>query len=333
MYKHKPLFPINHKDVFDIYGKMKRAAWNESTVMDKVKADIKEVSILKPQELLLLKVPVAAFSVIENVIIDNLHRTYFDHFNEPEYQLAFGMQSQIEGIHQICYGELLKCYFDNEIGLELNPIIKSKSEWVNKYFKRDPYSELTDHEFNLLKASSTKPWLMKRPNKSKRLAKEILVSLILEGVDITSNFSLIFLFRENGMLPGFTGLNEYIELDEWYHYELFITLYHKLGYRLSFKTVCKVMSEWLDLALIQYSCLQGVDALGFNYDQFISNTHFNLNLLMTNLGYAEPFIKGGKQLPYMSKRDIGIRSSRFFETINTGYEEPNYTEEDLELTF
>lgn len=317
----RQLFPIRYKKVYELYHQMRENIWNESTVLSGIKKDVTYIKQLSEDELALLKIPVASFSTIDNIITENISRNYISYFTEPEFQLAFSIQNYIEGIHQICYGEFVKQYFEGTIEDE---VVEVKTKWITKYVGLDPYTHLTCEEKAKLNVKS-KPL-------HKKIAYELFIGTLLEGVDINSSFAIIFWFREQGLLPGFTTLNEYVEIDENSHYILDYTLYKTLSWKLSVKRAHQICHEWLTIIKRQYSPIKKLTLPGMNYKLLISHIKFTLNSMLVNLGYPKMY-NNVYQLKYMSTRDVGIRSTRQFEAVSTEYNQPIFNAEDLELTF
>lgn len=300
------LYPIVHDDIMKLYFAMREVQWTENNIIVHLSSDRVSFLTLTKSEERLFRMTLGFFTVIDSLINKVIGNSYLSYFEDPEYSLAYGIQNYMEGIHQICYNEFVKIYYNGDINIFLayknNEAIKRKISWTKKWLANDD------------------------------IRIRIFIQGLIEGVDIVNVFGIIFWFKTVGKMAGFLAVNEYIEVDEYFHYLLACLVYNKMPTKLPWNIIQQIISEYMEINDMFYSFMEEEIFVGLNFSMIIKNTKFYLNKYVTEIGY-EPIYIDGVKLPYLDNRDIGRRTTSFFTKPSTDYKEIEFSKEDLELEF
>lgn len=306
-----PLFPIREHDVYDLYIDMRSKQWNETKLIAELKKDKGDLDKLDKKTRKILEKTLGFLGLIDIVINKNISLNYKELFPEIEFQVALNYQAFIEDIHQITYSKFIMIYFDNNID-KRNKLLNSMEK--DKHVKRKI------------------DWLLgniKRVDNNDK-ARKVIIFTLTEGMSIFGAFAIVFWFRENGLLQGFTKANEYIFKDEKDHVKMGVLMYKRCE-RMSQFDAHELAKEMLDLEIKFYGFVE--DGLpGMTYKQLVTFLKYRTDTVMEMLGYAKIYnVKN--PLRFIDKQDIGVRSSSFFTSVGTDYVEKNYDKDDLDLSF
>lgn len=195
------LFPIKNQALWDCYNEAKDVTWTYKEIdfsgdkndWDKLSADLKHC----------LKHVLAYFAVAESQVLENLVRRFWIEVEEPEAQLYYCQQIDIEATHKITYELLIVQYITDESeryallnGMNNAPHIVAKQEWANKWI------EGRDSSFNV----------------------RTIAFAFVEGIFFAGSFALIYKVTQNCM-KGLFQSNQLISRDENSHARFASVLY------------------------------------------------------------------------------------------------------------
>jgi len=318
--------------IYEIYLSMRENDWTEVKLKNAIREDKPKIVLLKFDEKQVLKKIVTIFNGLDSIISKYLSKEFINHFDHPEIQCAFGLQNNQEIIHQITYNEYANVYFEGE---ELKEIRQDQSpqifiDWVKKYIPGNKYINLSPKKKAALLGLVKKEKLIQ--TKDDLMAKEILASCLIEGVFIPTFFAQIFWFKDQGLLDGFTKGNEYIEIDEDWHLTLAIVVYNILSCKIEESYFHEMIRSFY--LVIQDYCkyLKELNCPGLSFNGLMLFTEHRFDLVLERLGYNKLF-NSVHHLEYMRTREIKLRSTLFFTSYSTEYNQPNFDADDQELDF
>lgn len=198
------LFPIIHRDLYDLYKTQMRAFWTADEV--DLSGDLKDLEKMqKPAQDLILKV-LAFFAQSDSIVNENLCFRFVEDVNIPEALQFYNAQIGIEAVHAETYAKMIESYVLNE-------------NEKNKLFKA-----IENFEFIAKKAQWMKKWIMSQESFSKRL----LAFAAVEGIFFSGSFCTIYWVKEMGKMPGLSQANDFIARDEGLHWIFASKLYKEL---------------------------------------------------------------------------------------------------------
>jgi ribonucleotide reductase beta subunit family protein with ferritin-like domain len=304
--KRYSLYPIVHHDIMEHYFEMRKKEWKEHIIVSELKSDRKDIGLLNEGDDILMRNMLGYQTVVDGFVMENIATKLQSHFSDPEYRLIFAYQSHIEGIHMIVYGTSVLTYYGNDQrifnSLETNPSVLEKKKWVERYLNNDS------------------------------VAVQIVASAMLEGVDIKTSFEPMFYFRSKGIAPALSKLNEYVFRDELDHETMYALIYSKMSNRVSKNLVRTMYSELEHINIMFYSFMKEHVYVGISFDAVMRCFRDNANTNAQKLGYGLIFSDASPGI-YSQSSSIGTRSTSFFTSKSTEYTDPDFTSEDLKLTF
>jgi len=197
------LFPIQHKDLFEMGKKQQACMWsNEEIDLD---ADLKDWESLTDDQRHFLKMVLAFFAASDGIVNENLAANFTVEVQYPESRFFYGFQMAIENVHSEVYSTLIDTFIKDKDekdhlfqAIENIPSIQRKAEWALKW--TDP---------------SAAPF-----------AERLVAFAIVEGVFFSASFCAIFYIKHQQKMPGLCFSNQLISRDEGLHCD-FATLQYR----------------------------------------------------------------------------------------------------------
>lgn len=202
--KRYVLFPIEHKDLFDMYKKAEASFWTVEEV--DLSRDLKDWESLKDGERHFIKYVLAFFAASDGIVNENLVEKIYSKVQYPEARQFYSFQICMEAIHSEMYSLLIDTYIKNPAerdeafkAIEKIPSIQKKANWAKKWILKD----------NLM------------------FGVRIIAFACVEGILFSSSFASIFWLKKRGLMPGLTFSNEFISRDEGMHTDFACLIYSK----------------------------------------------------------------------------------------------------------
>lgn len=291
------IFPIEKKDLWDRY----KAAQSQFWVAEEIDLSQDKWDKLKSEERRILKQILGFFTVSDGIVMENIATSFISAVNEPEAEFYYGQQLYIEGVHAELYGLFIESYIKNEseknemfTPIESMDTVKKKAQWALKWLNSDSFIE------------------------------RLVAFSVIEGLFFSGLFSIVFYFRQGGMLPGLCKGNELIFKDENSHYEFAINYYKNYTDGLPKSRVKEIILEALEIeqTFIQETIGNGLPGLTPSmmqqYVEYVTDT------ILTDYG-IEKLFNVGQPLAYMDRILLDSRSN-FFEGRSTSYSRVTVTD-------
>lgn len=290
------LYPIIHKDVYDMYQKSISCFWTVPEI--DLSKDISDWDKLSDNEQYFIKNILAFFAGADGIVNENLGTRFMNECQWPEIRCFYGFQIMIENIHNETYSLLIDTYIkdNNEKmrllnAIETIPCIKKKAEWGLKYIT----------------------------SQSDNFAIRLIAFAIIEGVFFSGAFASIYWLKEShpGLMMGLRFANDLISRDEALHTEFAVLLYSHIRNRVSAKDVHKLFKEAVDIEVEFITESLPCNLLGMNSKNMIEYVQFVADRLLVQLGY-EKLYHSRNPFPFMNQISL-TGNVNFFETRNDSY--------------
>lgn len=188
------LFPIQHKDLYDMAKKAQSCLWTAEEI--DLEADLKDWESLTDDQRHFLKMVLAFFAASDGIVNENLAANFSVEVQYPESRYFYGIQMYIENVHSEVYSTLIDTFITDKDekehlfqAIENIPSIKKKADWALRW---------TD--------SSTASF-----------AERLVAFAIVEGVFFSASFCSIFYMKHQQKMPGLCFSNQLISRDEGLH--------------------------------------------------------------------------------------------------------------------
>lgn len=296
------LFPLKHKDIFQLYQKALSRFWVPQELDFSV--DKQHYDTLTEHERNYLNVTLIFFSISDFIVSINLGQL-IEQITLPELLFAYSFNQSMENIHSESYA------------LMLDTILKEHEQ-----------KGLRDSLLNLSSIVKKREWCASFKDKS--VAEKILSLICIELLFFVSSFACIFFFRRKNLLPGITFANEQISKDENIHIQLGLLLYNKyITNKLPEERVIEIINEAFKIEC-EYieECLPN-RIIGINSILMIRHLKFNVNCLYELLNIDDIPHFDAKQLDFMKGLDLSTKSN-FFEKGVSEYQKTQVVTNPLE---
>jgi ribonucleoside-diphosphate reductase beta chain len=255
------LFPIQHKNIWDMYKKAQASFWTAEEI--DLSQDLVDWAKLNENEKHFITHILAFFAASDGIVNENLALRFSNEVQVPEARCFYGFQIAIENIHSETYSLLIDTYIRNATekdrlfnAIETVPCVKKKAEWALRWI------------------SSSTPF-----------AERLVAFAAVEGIFFSGSFCSIFWLKKRGLLPGLTFSNELISRDEGLHCDFACLLYSMIENKPSEETIVKIIS---DAVLIEKEFITEalpVDLIGMNSKMMAQYIEFVADRLLKALGY------------------------------------------------
>jgi ribonucleotide reductase beta subunit family protein with ferritin-like domain len=283
------LYPIKHKDIYDLYKRQVACFWTAEEV--DLSKDLADYTKLSKEERHFVNMILAFFAGADGLVSENLASRFYNDVKIAEARLFYGFQIAMEGIHQETYSNLIDTY------------IKDKEEKERLFFAMNAFPCITK------KADFAKNYMTCQCPFSIRLVGFACV----EAIQFSGAFCALFWLRKRNLLQGLTFSNQLISRDEALHAEFAVCLYNKLKEKLSQKKIHEIIKEAVDIE-IEFIC----DAIpcrliGMNSILMVQYIKFVANRLCLQLGTNKLYEDATNPFDFMESISIETKTN-FFES-------------------
>jgi ribonucleoside-diphosphate reductase beta chain len=282
------LFPIEHKDVWDLYKKAEASFWTAEEI-DLAK-DAKDWGSLSANERHFISHVLAFFAASDGIVNENLAMNFSNQVQWPEARCFYAFQNTIESIHSEVYSLLIDTYIKDPVekdrlfkAIETVPCVKKKADWAITWMQ----SEEAD------------------------FASRLMAFACVEGIFFSGSFCAIYWLKERGLMPGLTTSNEFISRDEGMHTEFACLLYSKLNHKLSKTKAHKMIREAVRIEREFITDALPCALIGMNAKLMGQYIEFVADRLLVQLGYPKIW---GVSCPFPFMERISLEGkTNFFE--------------------
>jgi ribonucleotide reductase beta subunit family protein with ferritin-like domain len=258
------LFPIQHKDIWEMYKKHEASFWTAEEV--DLSQDNKDWDLLTKDEQHFIKHVLAFFAASDGIVLENIGQRFLTEVQLPEARCFYGFQLAMENIHSETYSLLIDTYIKDSTekhemfnAIEKIPCIRKKAEWAMKWITcGDSFAE------------------------------RLVAFAAVEGIFFSGSFCAIYWLKKRSKMPGLTFSNELISRDEGLHCDFACLLYRNLKYtKLSESTIHKIIGDAVEIEK-EFVCSSiPVSLIGMNADLMSEYIEFVADRLIDALGYKK----------------------------------------------
>lgn len=293
------IFPIEHRDMWDMYKKQMAVFWIPEEV-DLTK-DIKDWDEkLNDNERYFVKHVLAFFANSDGIVMENLMKNFSNEVEVPEARFFYAAQNMIESVHAESYALMIDTY------------IRDK-----------------DEKLKLLRAIHNVPcvekkaaWAMKWMDPAKRsFAHRVLAFSVVEGVHFSASFCAIFWLKKRGLMPGLCQANLLISRDEGLHTEFACLLYSKLVNKLPVEEVHAIIKEAVEIEVEFITESIPCNLIGMNSELMIEYIKYVADRHCVQLGYPKIY-DAKNELTWMEMVSLSNKTN-FFESREVNYNKAN----------
>lgn len=262
------LFPIKHKDIFEIYKKASSVFWLADEII--LNQDLRDLEKLNDNERDFINHVLAFFAASDGIVMENLVLRFYNEIPIPEAKNFYAFQIAIEAVHSETYSLFIDTYCKeseekNRLfqAVSTYPAIKEKAEWAIKWINDDNVS----------------------------LAQRLIGYAIVEGVFFSASFCAIFWMRERGLLPGLSFANQLISRDESLHTEFSCLMYSKLVNRVPEEIVNDMFDEAVEIEDRFINESIRCEMIGMNSKLMSDYIKYIADRVLVMLGYSQRYEK------------------------------------------
>lgn len=293
------LFPIVYHDLWQLYKTQLAAFWKAEEIdFSRDRDDFSELSF---DEQHFIKRILGFFAASDGLVNFNLAQRFLNELVPMEAQVCYGFQMMMENIHSESYSVMLENLVSDR---EERSMLFRSIETV------DSIRKISD-------------WALKWIESDLPFAFRVVAFCVVEGVLFSGAFASIFWlkrFKSSGklFLNGLIKSNEFIARDEGLHVQFGVTIYHHLQNRLTYKEVCSVIDEGVEICREFYTDALPVTLLGMKCDSMMEYIQYVADRLLVDLGYDKLYKTSN---PFSFMETIGMTSkTNFFESRPTEYQ-------------
>ena len=302
------MFPIEHKDIWDMYQKQVDCFWRPEEI--DLSKDLSHWDALNNDERMFISLILAFFAASDGIVLENLAQRFMSEVQVSEARAFYGFQIAMENIHSHTYSNLIETYIkDKEEKHKLfnaisnYPCIKKKSDWAQKWI----------HD-----------------NRSS-FATRLVAFACIEGIFFSGAFCSIFWLKKRGLMPGLTFSNELISRDEALHCEFAVLLYSKLVKKIDKARIYEIIKEAVEIETEFICDALPCNLIGMNSLLMTQYIQFVADRLCVQLGYKKIYSVGN---PFDFMELISLESKvNFFERVNSSYALANKTQSTSDFDF
>ena len=259
------LFPIKHKDIWDMYKKAEASFWTAEEI--DLSSDLQDWSDkLNNDERHFIKHVLAFFAASDGIVNENLAINFMNEVQYPEARCFYGYQIMIENIHSETYSLLIDTYIKDPQekdklfhAIETIPAVKHKAEWALKWISNGGFAE------------------------------RLIAFAAVEGIFFSGSFCSIFWLKKRGLMPGLTFSNELISRDEGLHCDFACLLYSQLVNQLPKEKVKQIITDAVSIEKEFVTEALPVRLIGMNADMMCQYIEFVADRLLVALNCGKVY--------------------------------------------
>jgi ribonucleoside-diphosphate reductase beta chain len=280
------LFPIEHKDIWEMYKKAEASFWTAEEI--DLAADMAHWENLNDGERHFISHVLAFFAASDGIVNENLALNFLHEVQYPEAKCFYGFQIMMENIHSEAYSLLIDTYIKDSKektrllhALDTVPCVQKKGEWALRWINSDTFAE------------------------------RLIAFAAVEGIFFSGSFCAIFWLKKRGLLPGLSFSNELISRDEGLHLEFAVELLSLLNFKPSTETIHSIIKSAVELEKEFIIEALPCKLIGMDSDKMSQYIEFVADRLLKQVG--KPIIWNA-QNPFDFMENISLDGkTNFFE--------------------
>lgn len=284
------IFPIQYKDFWDMYKKMRAAFWVPDEI-DFADDPVHWENKLNDDERYFIEHVLAFFAGSDGIVNLNINLNFSKEVQIPEARFVYDFQCMMEGIHAETYSLMIDNYIKDPVkkahlfdGIHTIPCITKKADWAMK-------------------------WIANSDNSS--FGKRLIAFAIVEGIFFSGSFCAIYWLKQRGLMPGLVISNELISRDEGMHTDFACLLYSKIINKIDPEIVYSMFKEALEIEKEFINDSLPCRLIGMNSILMSQYLEFVADRLLVQLGYDKIF-KSSNPFPFMDAINLQGKTN-FFE--------------------
>ena len=259
------LFPIKHKEVWDMYKKAEASFWTAEEI--DLGPDLNDWNNkLNDDERHFIKHVLAFFAASDGIVNENLAVNFMNEVQWPEARCFYGYQIMIENIHSETYSLLIDTYIKDPAekdklfhAIDTVPCVGRKAEWALKWIANGSFAE------------------------------RLVAFAAVEGIFFSGSFCSIFWLKKRGLMPGLSFSNELISRDEGLHCDFACLLYSQLVQPLDKSKVTEIITNAVEIEKEFVTDALPVKLIGMNAELMRQYIEFVADRLLIALGCAKVY--------------------------------------------
>lgn len=300
------LFPIQHKEIWEMYKKHEASFWTAEEV--DLGMDMSHWEKLTENERHFIKHVLAFFAASDGIVVENLALRFTAEVQVPEARCFYGFQMMMENIHSEMYSLLIDTYIRDTAektklfhAVENMPCVERKASWALK-------------------------WI----NDKDSFAHRLIAFAAVEGIFFSGSFCAIFWLKKRGLMPGLTFSNELISRDEGLHCDFACLMYTLLENRLEQDEVHTLINDAVVIEKEFITEALPCDLIGMNGQMMKQYIEFCADRLIVALGCSKKYNVSN---PFEWMEMISLqRKTNFFESRVSEYAKAGVSEKDKSAT-
>lgn len=360
--------PVQHQHIFIFYKKMEASFWTDEDIDKDCEKDAFDRERASPGENRLFDYVQGFFAVSDFVVGDVISSKLSHRIKNTDLRIIYSFIGMMENIHMITYSKIIdKAIKDKkEKDRVLNmaskiPTIQKKVDWIKKWVGMDndvhnleresilAIFELVDRNNRILEAMYPGENINKYKSENileleKKLQEKIpsldrlLISLaLMEAVQFSGSFAVIFWFGSAGKFPGATKANQLIRNDEGMHVENGAIIHRTLIKNKESQEITHLMTREaveVEISFMEDAIPEGLR--GMNSKSMIKYIKFSADWVLDMFGYEKLYnIRQDEIFDFMIQQSISTTISDFFRTEEVAYKlhGENETADDKRAVF
>jgi ribonucleoside-diphosphate reductase beta chain len=253
------LFPIKHKEIWEMYKKHEASFWTAEEI--DLSHDQKDWESLNEGERHFITHVLAFFAASDGIVNENLAVNFMREVQLPEARCFYGFQIMMENIHSETYSLLIDTYIKDNTekdklfnAVETVPCVKRKADWALRWIENGTFAE------------------------------RLIAFAAVEGIFFSGSFCSIFWLKKRGLMPGLSFSNELISRDEGLHCDFACLLYGMLDEKLPEEQVRAVIANAVEIEKEFVTDALPVALIGMNAKLMSQYIEFVADRLLDALG-------------------------------------------------
>ncbi|MBL7894652.1 MAG: ribonucleotide-diphosphate reductase subunit beta [Bacteroidia bacterium] len=282
------LFPIKHKDIWEMYKKAEASFWTAEEI--DLASDITDWNNkLNDNERHFIKHVLAFFAASDGIVNENLAVNFLNEVQSPEARCFYGFQVMMENIHSETYSLLIDTYIKDPAekdklfhAIDTVPCVGKKAEWALRWINNGNFAE------------------------------RLIAFAAVEGIFFSGSFCSIFWLKKRGLMPGLSFSNELISRDEGLHCDFACLLYTQyIKNKMPIEQITKIITDAVAIEKEFVSDAIPVKLIGMNSDLMCQYIEFVADRLLVALGCPK-FYNAANPFDFMEMISLQGKTN-FFE--------------------
>jgi ribonucleoside-diphosphate reductase beta chain len=299
------LFPIKHKDIWEMYKKAEASFWTAEEI-DLASDQADWNGKLNDNERHFIKHVLAFFAASDGIVNENLAVNFLNEVQSPEARCFYGFQVMMENIHSETYSLLIDTYIKDPIekdrllhAIDTVPCVGRKADWAMKWISNGTFAE------------------------------RLIAFAAVEGIFFSGSFCSIFWLKKRGLMPGLSFSNELISRDEGLHCDFACLLYTQhIKNKMPVEKVTEIITNAVTIEKEFVSDALPVKLIGMNCDLMCQYIEFVADRLLLALGCPK-FYNAANPFDFMEMISLQGKTN-FFEKRVAEYQKAGVMGKDAE---